>query len=37
VGVTTSTPRGEARAAFLHTLRTIVDHGGQRVDASDRF
>jgi pimeloyl-ACP methyl ester carboxylesterase len=28
---------GEARAAFLHTLRTIVDHGGQRVDASDRF
>jgi pimeloyl-ACP methyl ester carboxylesterase len=28
---------GEARAAFLHTLRTIVDHGGQRVDASDRL
>jgi pimeloyl-ACP methyl ester carboxylesterase len=27
----------EARAAFLHTLRTIVDHGGQRVDASDRL
>ena len=28
---------GEARAAFLHTLRTIVDHGGQRIDASDRL
>jgi pimeloyl-ACP methyl ester carboxylesterase len=28
---------GEARAAFLHTLRTIVDPGGQRVDASDRL
>jgi pimeloyl-ACP methyl ester carboxylesterase len=28
---------GEARAAFLHTLRTIVDRGGQRVDASDRL
>jgi pimeloyl-ACP methyl ester carboxylesterase len=28
---------GEARAAFLQTLRTIVDHGGQRVDASDRL
>jgi pimeloyl-ACP methyl ester carboxylesterase len=27
----------EARAAFLHTLRTIVDHGGQRVDATDRL
>jgi fermentation-respiration switch protein FrsA (DUF1100 family) len=27
----------EARAAFLHTLRTIVDPGGQRVDASDRL
>ena len=27
----------EARAAFLHTLRTIVDVGGQRVDASDRL
>jgi pimeloyl-ACP methyl ester carboxylesterase len=27
----------EARAAFLHTLRTIVDHGGQRVDAGDRL
>ena len=28
---------GEARAAFLHTLRTLVDVGGQRVDASDRL
>ena len=28
---------GEARAAFLHTLRTIVDVRGQRVDASDRL
>ena len=28
---------GEARAAFLHTLRTIVASGGQRVDASDRL
>jgi pimeloyl-ACP methyl ester carboxylesterase len=28
---------GEARAAFVHTLRTIVDVGGQRVDASDRL
>ena len=28
---------GDARAAFVHTLRTIVDHGGQRVDASDRL
>jgi pimeloyl-ACP methyl ester carboxylesterase len=27
----------EARAAFLHTLRTLVDPGGQRVDASDRL
>ncbi len=27
----------EARAAFLHTLRTIVDLGGQRVDATDRL
>src|SRR5215207_17851 len=27
----------EARAAFLHTLRTIVDPGGQRVDATDRL
>jgi pimeloyl-ACP methyl ester carboxylesterase len=28
---------GEARAAFLHTLRTIVDPWGQRVDARDRL
>jgi pimeloyl-ACP methyl ester carboxylesterase len=28
---------GEARAAFLHTLRTIVDPRGQRVNASDRL
>ncbi|MGZ8649899.1 MAG: alpha/beta fold hydrolase [Solirubrobacteraceae bacterium] len=28
---------GEARAAFLHTLRTIVDPRGQRVDATDRL
>jgi pimeloyl-ACP methyl ester carboxylesterase len=27
----------EARAAFVHTLRTIVDLGGQRVDATDRL
>jgi pimeloyl-ACP methyl ester carboxylesterase len=27
----------EARAAFVHTLRTIIDPGGQRVDASDRL
>jgi pimeloyl-ACP methyl ester carboxylesterase len=28
---------GEARAAFVHTLRTIVDPAGQRVNASDRL
>jgi pimeloyl-ACP methyl ester carboxylesterase len=28
---------GEARAAFIHTLRTIVDIRGQRVDARDRL
>jgi pimeloyl-ACP methyl ester carboxylesterase len=27
----------EARAAFIHTLRTIVDPGGQRVNANDRL
>ena len=27
----------EARAAFVHTLRTIVDPGGQRVSATDRL
>jgi pimeloyl-ACP methyl ester carboxylesterase len=28
---------GATRSAFLHTLRTIVDPWGQRVDASDRL
>jgi pimeloyl-ACP methyl ester carboxylesterase len=28
---------GDARAAFLHTLRAIVDLRGQRVNASDRL
>jgi pimeloyl-ACP methyl ester carboxylesterase len=28
---------GQARAAFLHTLRPIVDIRGQRVDATDRL
>ena len=35
-----ATPRSadrDARAAFVHTLRTIVDPGGQRVNASDRL
>jgi pimeloyl-ACP methyl ester carboxylesterase len=27
----------EARAAFLHTLRSVVEPGGQRVDASNRL
>jgi pimeloyl-ACP methyl ester carboxylesterase len=27
----------EARSAFVHTLRAIVDPGGQRVDATDRL
>ena len=27
----------EARAAFVHTLRTMVDPGGQRVNAMDRL
>ena len=27
----------EARAAFVHTLRTIVDPLGQRVNATDRL
>jgi pimeloyl-ACP methyl ester carboxylesterase len=27
----------ESRAAFVHTLRGIVEPGGQRVDASDRL
>lgn len=28
---------GESRAAFLHTLRSVVDHGGQRVNAANRL
>ncbi|MHB8533121.1 MAG: alpha/beta fold hydrolase [Solirubrobacteraceae bacterium] len=28
---------GESRAAFLHTLRSVIDHGGQRVNASNRL
>lgn len=28
---------GETRTAFLHTLRSVVDHGGQRVSAADRL
>lgn len=32
-----SLPDGDARSAFVHTLRTIVDPRGQRVDASDRL
>ena len=27
----------DARAAFVHTLRTIVDPTGQRVNANDRL
>ena len=27
----------EARAAFVHTVRSVLDAGGQRVDASDRL
>jgi pimeloyl-ACP methyl ester carboxylesterase len=27
---------GKARSAFLHTLRSVVDHRGQRVNALDR-
>jgi len=27
----------DARAAFVHTLRTIADPGGQRVNATDRL
>ena len=32
-----SLSEGDARAAFLHTLRPIVDVRGQRVDATDRI
>ena len=28
---------GPARSAFVHTLRSVVEPGGQRVDASDRL
>src|SRR3954453_1722922 len=28
---------GDARPAFLHTLRAVIDHGGQRVNATDRL
>jgi pimeloyl-ACP methyl ester carboxylesterase len=28
---------GEARAAFLHTLRAVIDPGGQRVNGHDRL
>src|SRR5215208_6034432 len=28
---------GDARSAFIHTLRTLVDPRGQRIDASDRL
>ena len=27
----------EARSAFLHTLRAVIDHSGQRVSATDRL
>ena len=30
-------PTREARAAFVHTLRAVVDPGGQRVNATDRL
>jgi pimeloyl-ACP methyl ester carboxylesterase len=28
---------GDARQAFIHTLRAVIDHGGQRVNAADRL
>src|SRR4051794_10273723 len=28
---------GDARSAVLHTLRAVIDHGGQRVNAPDRL
>jgi pimeloyl-ACP methyl ester carboxylesterase len=28
---------GDSRRAFLHTLRSVIDPGGQRVDATDRL
>jgi pimeloyl-ACP methyl ester carboxylesterase len=32
-----SLSNGDARAAFLHTLRTLIDFRGQRIDARDRL
>jgi pimeloyl-ACP methyl ester carboxylesterase len=32
-----SLANAEARAAFVHTLRAVVDAGGQRINASDRL
>ena len=34
---TPRSPTREARAAFVHTLRAVVEPGGQRVDASNRL
>ena len=27
----------EARSAFIHTMRAVIDHGGQRISARDRL
>jgi pimeloyl-ACP methyl ester carboxylesterase len=32
-----SLSNAEARAAFIHTLRAVIDPAGQRVNASDRL
>lgn len=32
-----SLSNAEARSAFLHTLRGVIDQGGQRINASDRL
>ena len=32
-----SLANGTTRAAFLQTLRSVIDHGGQRVSAADRL
>jgi pimeloyl-ACP methyl ester carboxylesterase len=32
-----SLSNGDSRQAFLHTLRAVIDPGGQRVNASDRL
>jgi pimeloyl-ACP methyl ester carboxylesterase len=32
-----SLAESDARSAFLHTLRGVIDHGGQRVSALDRL